>query len=748
MTCDFDFSTFRVLQNEFQLETVQLKVSALSNKEVKTLQETAYYHYGRLKEQFNIKMTQQVLSFLSIPGASEPSEKSSSSTLVASDSMSDGISEPVPVKELSKSIQRQKKQDLVAQKPQLEDSKKSLATPPNSLPPDTSNITYVSSSQETNNSEGEVEELRVEDFPNNDENIGQVHEIESISEVTKENDLKHSGVNVDDEPEFVSESFQLPSENDKVRTKRKRRSTLTKQDEKKQKTGNDKINRKEIEKLERENKKIRREREKLEKKLQQEKEKEAKRKKLEQEKEARKRKTEEEKEAKKKKLEEEKEAKKRKLEEEKEAKKRKQEEEKLKKQQEKEAKEKERQEKLKAKEKSQLKISSFFSVTKKAQVVSDKKSDYDNTFLNFYVKPNCYLAPTGKLSEDKLESSKNLFDSFMVNFSELPKNTNELETTISWLTRDQDKHKRGYEPTMAAETIVQSINRETLNEAEIVEMLHKVPLKFLQFYENIKPAYCGTFSKKRIMSPTDPYYKNQGIDYEYDSDFEWNPEDEEGEEIDDLDDDDEDEDNDDGSDMDGFLDEENDAKFNGTNSNKRIIIGTLTPIIHVNKFETNSDEDDELFDNMQIDILNSQIQFPIDPFKNYWQKPETLLPKKETKSPEKELRKNENNNGSSNNSNTTSPSKTVQEKVANSLSARKKPKIVITEVDHLKKFVQLVNENNDFTLSTLVEILKKKFPSYTKVTVKNTLEHVASKKGSKLTDKKWIINDTFQEYLN
>ncbi|KAF2754846.1 hypothetical protein EJ05DRAFT_135488 [Pseudovirgaria hyperparasitica] len=115
------------------------------------------------------------------------------------------------------------------------------------------------------------------------------------------------------------------------------------------------------------------------------------------------------------------------------------------------------------------------------------------------------------------------------------------------------------------------------SEREALEWLRKVPVKYLEFGEDVRPPYCGTYTKRipksearrLAINPRTP--KLPEINYQYDSEAEWE-EPEEGEDI--LSDGEEDlESNDDGEDMDGFLDDEE-----AVDSKRRMVGGDLEPV--------------------------------------------------------------------------------------------------------------------------------------------------------------------------
>jgi len=107
-------------------------------------------------------------------------------------------------------------------------------------------------------------------------------------------------------------------------------------------------------------------------------------------------------------------------------------------------------------------------------------------------------------------------------------------------------------------TTGERISPNSLNTARA--MLRRVPMKFISFKEDVRPAYQGTMSSaapkqlaKLGRRPTSRAILD--LNYDYDSEGEWI--DDEGEDIEDLDDDEEDADDDD--EMGDFLDDSEDA---------------------------------------------------------------------------------------------------------------------------------------------------------------------------------------------
>ncbi|KAJ2847419.1 hypothetical protein IWW36_003864, partial [Coemansia brasiliensis] len=97
-----------------------------------------------------------------------------------------------------------------------------------------------------------------------------------------------------------------------------------------------------------------------------------------------------------------------------------------------------------------------------------------------------------------------------------------------------------------------------LDEAELhLIKLRQLPIKLLQFHGCRRPAYFGTWSKNgRVVSGRRPFAREAAdIDYEVDSDAEWEVDDEEGEELrsDEEEDDEDDDEDDDFDEENGFV---------------------------------------------------------------------------------------------------------------------------------------------------------------------------------------------------
>ena len=171
---------------------------------------------------------------------------------------------------------------------------------------------------------------------------------------------------------------------------------------------------------------------------------------------------------------------------------------------------------------------------------------------------------------------------------------------------------------------------DDVQESDPRQLLCHIPIKLLKFHEDVRPPYQGTFTRfvpesSVVKVSRNPYHRViPDINYDYDSEAEWE-EPEEGEE---LESEEEEEGSDDGEDdLEGFLDDEDDALAGGK---RRLIVGDLEPVCSGIRWA--SDGVDPEFKAYHIQTISDAVQFPIDPFSSaYWQTPHA--PEPATKGP-------------------------------------------------------------------------------------------------------------------
>lgn len=373
------------------------------------------------------------------------------------------------------------------------------------------------------------------------------------------------------------------------------------------------------------------------------------------------------------------------------------EEEKKKREEDKRRKEVEKKKAVEQKERSQMKISNFFAVRpskpaeeqKQAAVKSETLTPeliYSKTFLPFFQKSNTIMGRNGTLPAAVLEKRIQEFDSDW-----------SLSTGIDMMALFKLEKRSGPERAITtSQKMVEALNSSTTKEHEIVELVKGLPpLKYIQFYENAKPPFIGTWCSEKNLAvhfpPTAIIDASlTGYNYDYDSDLDWDGDDDEGEDIDELDEDDDEEEANDDDDMDDFVDDNKDAL-------RKSAVG---PLQSVCKWNSGAEENSAFFSAYKYELLEYDISFPLDPYKDYWPKP-TKDRESGCATPSKQL---------------TTPS---------SQNEKTPVKAVIQDAAVVAELRKFIASNSDFTLGTLSELAKKEFKSYTKSVLKHTIQDVA-----------------------
>lgn len=371
-------------------------------------------------------------------------------------------------------------------------------------------------------------------------------------------------------------------------------------------------------------------------------------------------------------------------------------------------------EKKQREERSQMKISSFFSFTntapkpspvraKSSSPVRDSPADdtkeakkaasavestYEADFLPFFVKKNVVMAPAALLSPEALEKSTAEFDAGLL---QEPSGALDLKKPL----------ETAVTTTVTTQALVEALNSSHVSEDTLQQLASGLgPIRYLQFYENSKPPYVGTWALQKhtetLLSARIPLETTTtGLDYTYDSDLDWQDGDEgEGEDIEDLEDGDDEEDEGEDEDMDDFVDDNDTGR-------KRAQIGPLQSVSI-----WNDGKESGPFAEMRYEILSYDISFPIDPYHNHCE------PNKDTV---KSL--------------PAAPSSTPQAlvtslgtQVVNVLTPRKP---VIQDAKVVKELMKFIRDNSDYSIGTLSELAKKEFKVYTKSILKHTIQEVA-----------------------
>ncbi|KAJ5795008.1 hypothetical protein N7457_001607 [Penicillium paradoxum] len=423
---------------------------------------------------------------------------------------------------------------------------------------------------------------------------------------------------------------------------------------------------------------------------------------------------------------------------------------------EKAAKEEEKRKKDEEKEKktrSQMKLNSFFAkppapsaspghaatapAPRKLSTTADpaddtrgSRSDYEREFPAFFLQSHTTVAPSHRFERDS-DALRHVRETIDASLSK------EIPTAVhpfrpSEVFQIIPFHRRG-QSTPSVKNIVLQLQKsedpnqptqspETTSSIDPRDLLRKITMKSLKFGEDIRPPYQGTYTRQVPESSVrrlarNPYFRGlPDTNYDYDSEAEWE-EPEEGEE---LDSEEEDEGSDEGEDdLDGFLDDEDDALAEGK---RRLIVGDLEPVSTGIKWAANGvDPEMQVY---QIETISDAVKFPIDPFSTaYWEKPKSV-----DQAPAK-VRFAAAIDGFLVPAVPGAPAAAAVPPT----SKAKRP----FPPDQLAEFKEAV-EGSDLSKIGLVEILKKRFPKVSKETLKATLDQVAVRVGQKEVDKKWV----------
>lgn len=190
---------------------------------------------------------------------------------------------------------------------------------------------------------------------------------------------------------------------------------------------------------------------------------------------------------------------------------------------------KKREEEKRKKEQSQLRLTSLFQKTTLTQDSSSPHHVEQKTiepvrptlFPAFYIKDHVYIS--NKCSAQSSSSSYDQFRDAIHNTSNVS-----IHNFLSQIAPEA-KQKRGVSTHVDIRTLLLPGASDILQVPNVRMVLR---MKLLQFKEDVRPAYYGTFTKQsRIVSGRRPFAQDvDQLDYDVDSEGEWEPEGE-GEDI-------------------------------------------------------------------------------------------------------------------------------------------------------------------------------------------------------------------------
>ncbi|PBP16356.1 chromatin assembly factor 1 subunit A [Diplocarpon rosae] len=395
------------------------------------------------------------------------------------------------------------------------------------------------------------------------------------------------------------------------------------------------------------------------------------------------------------------------------------------------------------------------------------KTPYERLFMDFYVNAGVTVAPINQFERDDeaKKAAESTIDAYILG-SRSPGRQRTFDASSLFHVSFRASRSRGRRYTPVRELMSEASNSDSSKHIDLTidsqnsqikrthDLLTMIPMKFLQFQEDVRPPYRGTYTSRPVTGmkklARNPLRRDlPDTNYDYDSEAEW-VEDEDAEDL--KSEGDEEEELDDDEDMDGFLDDENDE----TASARRLILqGDLEPIstglCWENTEQRNSNV--KMMPYRMETILDSSL-VTIDPFStSYWASPLTTstsmdpprIPLKCTSSniaiPSAKPVKSFFSAASDINTEPGSHSPPEAPKPRGPKPrdpTLDKPKKTLPEAD-LAAFKAAV-EGSDLSKIGLIEVLKKKFPGRPAAAIKGTLELVARREGKKEVEKRWVLN--------
>ncbi|OTB06119.1 hypothetical protein M426DRAFT_319193 [Hypoxylon sp. CI-4A] len=381
-----------------------------------------------------------------------------------------------------------------------------------------------------------------------------------------------------------------------------------------------------------------------------------------------------------------------------------------------------------------------------------QKSAYEQTFQPFFIKSGVTVAPPPFEMDEETKNAKSaILDEHVrgerAEFN--PKPFNPAETFNSLFPRSRGIKHPSVRKIMAKlngdpfDNAFGTGPERTESQAEKLavnaqDQLNSIPMKYLSFYEDVRPAYCGTVTtpmsatKLRSLARRPIRRAVPTLNYDYDSEAEWVEDD--GEDLGDEDDDEEDHEGE--EEMDDFLDDSEDLPA----ATRPAFLGEKEPVSTGICFEDETRlGPSATTHNYRLEIMLdiSEPLAGIDPFSSeYWPDTKRAAPKHTVTSASSTSTLMPPPTGPSD-----AHSKLLPGPSSSAPAVEAKDLVPKDILDDFKKAIAS-EELREFTKGTIVDLLAKKFSSCTKAQVKTTLDRVAhrvSVPGAKKSVKQWAL---------
>ena len=386
-------------------------------------------------------------------------------------------------------------------------------------------------------------------------------------------------------------------------------------------------------------------------------------------------------------------------------------------------------------------------------IVKDALSDYNRYFLPFNLPAHTILAPRNAFMTDptEMEAARTRLDNLTKK-----EDVDMVPATPQSLVSMLPVYDRRGVQTASVVDVIECVNSSSDRPIDVtgdrtrtsnrpLDMLKEIPMKYLHFGRDVRPPYCGTYTRSYTDAEAtrlarNPYSRlRQDTNYDYDSECEWD-EPEEGEDLDSEHDDEEDEADDD---MEGFLDDEEDPQLK-----RRLISGDLQPVSSglcwqdVQGVSILNDGSGAIWSESKdfaMGILLESQPESIDPFSTAYWIPDPSLTGSSTTTKDAA-------NGSMNPPRAPLAQRTMNG-LLNTLNSPKAPAITSSSKpakakrmippEQLPAFKAEI-EGKDLTKLGMIEALKKVFPKLPKDAISNTLSTIAARVGPTEKEKRWV----------
>ncbi|CAB44771.2 histone H3-H4 chaperone, CAF assembly factor (CAF-1) complex subunit A Pcf1 [Schizosaccharomyces pombe] len=383
-----------------------------------------------------------------------------------------------------------------------------------------------------------------------------------------------------------------------------------------------------------------------------------------------------------------------------------------------------RQEQILNKERQQLKLNNFFTkgvekrIAPNENFVADKTdelNEFEKEFRPFFIKHQMSLSkyPSPNESDSFLDEVLSTSKSYPLKLNDIftPSDAVSSANSLGVSNRNSENEVR---------QLMSAYQDPSVSKPqEILSCLSQIPIKFIFFYQDVRPPYFGSYTKTHSHGSNvllNPWLEDEDIDYTYDSEAEWVADEEDDGE--DLESEDEEVDNSDDIVEDGdnaFVDDEDDDKDSVNASNTHRSSGPLEVIVEGPVWDSKFLPDFNCLSLIEpISSFSASTYLQIDPKEDLWASQDTAP---------------------ASSGMTIGPTSSLSDDLQ-----------VRFPSEDIPKFIEYVRNSHDNKVF-LIENLRHMFPYVTKNIISETLGKVAVRKGKSVSDG-WIIKENFASLLS